>query len=296
MSDSNNTTKDPNFLGSGTYGCAYDPPIQCEDGETPENTISKVMKGNNAKREFKEYDIVRDTDPEGIYTIGALRMCKPELSNKKLQDYLKETCTPIQKSKLDDLSMLLLENGGMDLDRYIREVFNKMTNQQERALETKRLFVRFMDILNGADLFTMNEVSHRDIKLQNVVFNKDTGRTKFIDFGIMITKPDFISSSVSGVNELAKSWEYFPKEYSCGNYNAFKTEKCNKYNKNMSYDNFIKKVSDTFDMYCLCYALHAFFSTVEENEIVFKECNETEKNNILSLCKKLRLLLRKYYY
>lgn len=201
MSDSNNTTKDPNFLGSGTYGCAYDPPIQCEDGETPENSISKVMKGNNAKREFKEYDIVRDTDPEGIYTIGALRICKPELSNKKLQDYLKETCTPIQKSKLDDLSMLLLENGGMDLDRYIREVINKMDNQQERALETKRLFVRFIDILNGVDLFTMNEVSHRDIKLQNVVFNKDTGRTKFIDFGMMTT--------FEGIVKEASANDYF---------------------------------------------------------------------------------------
>lgn len=201
MSDSNNTTKDPNFLGSGTYGCAYDPPIQCEDGETPENAISKVMKGNNAQREFKEYDIVRETDPEGIYTIGALRICKPELSNKKLQDYLQETCTPIQKSKLDDLSMLLLENGGMDLDRYIREVINKMDNQQERALETKRLFVRFMDILNGVDLFTMNEVSHRDIKLQNVVFNKDTGRTKFIDFGMM--------TSFEGIVKEASANDYF---------------------------------------------------------------------------------------
>lgn len=284
--------KESEIIASGTFGCVSRPSLKCKNMKNINysNKVSKMMNVIDADDEYNEFKKIVKIPGIDKYTMPMPIICKPEL-NEELVNNFKECPNERVYSNPKKLRLLILEDGGVDLI----EIWEKGILHMFNFDQWKTFLNSIIKLFEGIEFFGKNNIIHHDVKLPNIVYNVNVGEFKFIDFGIMITKPDFISSSVSGVNELAKSWEYFPKEYSCGNYNAFKTEKCNKYNKNMSYDNFIKKVSDTFDMYCLCYALHAFFSTVEENEIVFKECNETEKNNILSLCKKLRLLLRKYY-
>ena len=181
----NSNADSPKFLGSGTYGCAYKPPIQCNDGDQHPNAITKLMTSDNANDEIKEYDVIKKVDPEGLFTVSALRVCKPNLSSPDLRSYVDKTCTPTKNKELEKLALIVLEDGGIDLDKMVKNI-NRISDKDVRRYEIKKMLVRMMDIITGVDKFTAAGIAHRDIKLQNTVFNEDTGATKFIDFGMTL--------------------------------------------------------------------------------------------------------------
>lgn len=182
------------LLGVGSYGCAYNPPINCIDGDEHPNAITKLMFSHDANDEMKEYNVIKEADPEGQFTVSALRVCKPDLSSGYLQKYVKETCEPTKDKKPEELALIVLENGGIDLEKMIKNI-NRISDTDVRRHEIKKMLVRMMDIITGVDRFKEAEVIHRDIKLQNIVFNENTGATKFIDFGLAISFADVVTEA-----------------------------------------------------------------------------------------------------
>jgi hypothetical protein len=61
----------------------------------------------------------------------------------------------------------------------------------------------------------------------------------------------------------------------------------------MHYDIFIKKLANTFDLYCLCYGLNIFFKNINYNNLQL--CTEEEKKKIMFIVNKMTSFLRKFY-
>ena len=77
MSNTNQKTggNDSKLLGVGSYGCAYNPPINCIDGDEHPNAITKLMFSHDANNEMKEYNVIKEVYVY-VSLICPLRICR----------------------------------------------------------------------------------------------------------------------------------------------------------------------------------------------------------------------------
>lgn len=166
---------DPHFLGSGTYGCAYKPPIKCE-GECTDvkcqkdaKVISKYMNNKYAEDERLMFDRLdlNTINHRNQYHIGKPYKCKPK------SDFIPN---PYECDvKIKNPAILLYEDGGKDLDDYLKrpclpyDFINKIENLLEFILK----MINF-------------RIAHCDIKNGNIVSGVDGNHFRFIDFGLAI--------------------------------------------------------------------------------------------------------------
>jgi hypothetical protein len=200
--------KESEIIASGTFGCVSRPSLKCKNMKNINysNKVSKMMNVIDADDEYNEFKKIVKIPGIDKYTMPMPIICKPEL-NEELVNNFKECPNERVYSNPKKLRLLILEDGGVDLI----EIWEKGILHMFNFDQWKTFLNSIIKLFEGIEFFGKNNIIHHDVKLPNIVYNVNVGEFKFIDFGIMITKPDFISSSVSGVNELAKSWEYFPK-------------------------------------------------------------------------------------
>jgi serine/threonine protein kinase len=103
--------------------------------------------------------------------------------------------------------LLVMKDGGKSLDNYAREIAAKskpdMKKIKEFWLEVHRLFL-------GVKVFADNGVVHHDLKAQNIVYNEDSGRVNFIDFGLMTTKRSIMDGRRRALSVMRNSIFRFP--------------------------------------------------------------------------------------
>ena len=92
--------------------------------------------------------------------------------------------------------------------------------------------------------------------MENIVYNAETGMMKYIDFGLMMWRKEFLNRSNNDSNSQGISWFNFPTESRCANKTAFHSKTCEKYNNSMTYDAFVKKSADTFDTFSLVLVMY----------------------------------------
>ena len=90
-------------------------------------------------------------------------------------------------------------------------------------------------IIYGLKIFNDRGVVHHDVKQQNIVYNEDTGRANFIDFGLMTTKNKIKTEAANSVYGFGILHWSFPPEMDLLN--------VNKYNDTI-------RGSNTKDAYC----------------------------------------------
>jgi len=254
------------IIGYGTYGCVTKPSLKCnaktKRNKTKKkfykNKVSKLMNKEDAIYERREMEIVAHVKNINKYILNVPDICEPEKDNDfytiakkcgKVNKRIKDT----YRNSPDELRLLLLEDGGVNLS----DVLTLMNTFSES--EVNCFLTSILKLIKGVKFFVKNNIIHRDIKLDNIVYNVSTGEIKFIDFGLVTFYDKFLQESMESKNTFAQSWEYYPKEFSCMNKNDYEqTFKCEKY-KQYSYEDFLKKSADTFDSYCLTYALKHLF-------------------------------------
>ena len=74
-----------------------------------------------------------------------------------------------------------MEDGGLDLKKYIRSLKNNTTVKSK----LNRLWLELRRMLYGVKLFQMHDIMHHDIKYENIVYDEKKTRASFIDFGLM---------------------------------------------------------------------------------------------------------------
>jgi len=251
------------IVGEGTYGCVIKPSLKCNSKENYNNRVSKVMVTNDAKDELRENNNFKFISGIDKYAISSPILCQP-----KLDDEFKKTvkkCTNERVSHMLNydprfLSMLLLEDGGMDLTNILK-IFKTLKQQEQ-----ENFLYSLLNLFEGLLFFQKNNLVHRDIKLHNIVYNLQNGTSKYIDFGLASKSNELKILYEKGKEGLAVSWHYFPPETSCANKHIFdKLSKCKIYSSNFSHKEFIDKFVKTYDVYCLSFALEPLFFNIAKN-------------------------------
>ena len=248
-------------VGEGTFGCVLKPPLLCDSNSTLtkkdyNNRISKIMYSKHAINEEKEYSSINNIDGLEKYAISGPRLCKP-LIDKRFNNSVKNCKTAFVKKTFDDnkndLLMLLLEDGGINIHDYAFKVYPLET------LDAKKVFLTsLVGLFDGLLFFQSNQIIHRDIKLHNMVYNVSTGKAKYIDFGQMTNFQKFISRCNNNTETLGVSHSYYASENSCSNKAAFNSNrvKCMAIKNHFkTHNEFTSYVTKSFDIYCLGLAL-----------------------------------------
>ena len=166
------------YVGEGSYGCGYVPPLRCE-GETQREpgTFSKLMEDSEAEKEYKLGDLFRPINSTQKYFLYPHKICpinrtvlpNPENNVDKCQGKF---------SSLDNALILQYKNGGETLDKLV-------LNQKDYG----PFFLSLVQLLEGLALLHAGNAAHMDIKAENIVFlreSPDIYNIRYIDFGLSL--------------------------------------------------------------------------------------------------------------
>jgi len=203
------------FVGQGTFGCVYRPPLKCKNNKTfGPNRISKLMVDDEAMSEINEYKLLQKIDPSNKYYPGPPNLCKADPNDSNISDY---DCSLLEESpKISDYSLLFYKDGGIDLDDFVEDYLdNYLLGQSEK--QTDLFFLNAHKLFKGIQLYINNNFLHHDIKPSNIVFNPQTYTFNFIDFGLAIAKDKLVNDIINKLDYESFHWSY-PLELGFTNY------------------------------------------------------------------------------
>jgi serine/threonine protein kinase len=204
-------------IASGGYGCVFDPALKCQDAKNREpNKISKIMTERHAIQEYEEIKKIRDKldtikNYEDYFLIYDTTLCRPaKLTSKDLIAF-KDKCTALPKdninksninSKLDEVMMLNLPNGGLPVDDYIysHSSYNKL-------YETHIALIKLLK--KGIIPMNKKNIYHNDIKDSNILIDhSDTSlKARLIDWGLSV---EYIPNSKE---PFPRNWRNRPLQF-----------------------------------------------------------------------------------
>jgi serine/threonine protein kinase len=188
-------------IGEGTYGCVHRPPMKCKN-KTRKNSISsisKLMTDSNARNELREFKLISSADKKKQLYLGKPSKCKADRILSNIQSISK--CSGRFNPKMiDDYSLLLMKYGGQDLEQFGNEVYT-WTKTNENVDKIELFWLECVRLFYGLKVFQENGIVHHDLKQQNIVYNQNTTRINFIDFGFMTKK-----NTILDLAEQSKYW------------------------------------------------------------------------------------------
>ena len=108
-----------------------------------------------------------------------------------------------------DYKLLLLENGGDNLSQ-IEDKFKKLTLNNTNRIRLENFWLDMSRLIYGSKVLMDNGIVHHDLKQQNIVWNKKTGRVNFIDFGLMMTTKDLLKKAEGSRYPFGEHWSFPP--------------------------------------------------------------------------------------
>lgn len=194
------------LIGQGTYGCVYKPSLKCKEKNMDvKDKISKLTFSDDAKKELKEYGLIAKTDPENKYYLGVPKVCTLDVTEENLKS-LKYSKCKIQKDLFAELSnekqlkLLLLTDGGMDLNKY--------TEKKRTKMEMNHFWVAAHKMFIAVGVLGKHEMLHADLKASNIVYDPVKKDMNLIDFGLSKTLTDFRKKFLFHHSE---HWSYPPE-------------------------------------------------------------------------------------
>jgi len=166
-----------NVIGEGSYGCIHSPALKCKDKPAfNKNFVSKSLLKSDAELEKNHINFIKKIDPKFEYHLNTPTDCVLEdnATNKKAL----EQCSIFNKK--DNIRLLIMENGGINLEDYSRQI-----KTREQAMI---FWIKVQKVIKGVKLYIDNGIIHNDIKAQNILFNEKTQKINLIDFGLMHSK------------------------------------------------------------------------------------------------------------
>jgi serine/threonine protein kinase len=182
-------SSNPEIIGQGTFGCVHKPSLRCKNKSKMkyDNKVSKTLSKQNANIEMKEYKGISEADRDNDFYLGRPTSCEIDDIHKNKEAIAKCKIGADVLSKLSNYKLIIMDDGGENLETYSKTVKEWPTNPENKKkcelflLETLRLF-------QGLLVFKNHGLIHHDLKPQNIVYNETEKRLNFIDFGIMQSK------------------------------------------------------------------------------------------------------------
>lgn len=196
-------------IGEGSYGCVHRPSLTCKDKKIDyKNKISKLMTERHLNKEMDEYDRISAIDTNKDVYLGNPEMCAPALKHKN--DI--EECTDFEENKLKDYRLMIIPDGGNNLEIFAKDIANRKNTPKLRE-KMRKFWVECHRLLYGVYIFQEEDTVHHDLKAQNIVFDEKTSRINFIDFGLMRSKSEVKEKLKKSNYEMAIPFWYFPFEF-----------------------------------------------------------------------------------
>jgi len=212
----------PKIIGQGSYGCVYDPSLTCKGNPTNvnyTNKVSKLLTTKHANTELEEFVIVSQIDPNNEFHLESPTICSAGTTTSDIQSMAK--CKPVAEKDPNNLSLLILANGGSDLAQFCP----KTSSYFKQPEKMDKFLLEIHTLLRGLKAFSDHGLVHFDLKPQNILFNTKTGKLRYIDFGLMTTKKELMETSANNTNSRAQFHWSYPLEVGFMNkriYNKYK--------------------------------------------------------------------------
>ena len=172
--------KGGDYIFQGSYGCTFRPSLPCkgENGVRRPDTISKLMRYDNAISEYKQKTFLEPLDPNQDYFLYPSDMCLVD----------KQAITP--ENRTYDCTVKHIIN---ERTKNLRLLFFKDGGENLMSINVKQhdytaFFKSLLTIFKGLTLLHESNLVHLDIKPYNLVskLNTDgTFSTRIIDFGML---------------------------------------------------------------------------------------------------------------
>jgi serine/threonine protein kinase len=178
------------------------------------------MLKNYADQELAEYKVIGDVDREQKFYLGKPIKCKVKNTPSNRDAIAK--CSNGYKflEKLSRDALLVMDFGGVNLADYA-ETLKLKPNTHINQIHMNDFWVEAHRLLRGLQIFLENGILHHDLKPQNVVYNEETNRLNFIDFGLMTNVNDVIQKSKRSINGFSVFHWSFPFELEHVNHDAY---------------------------------------------------------------------------
>ncbi len=196
------------YIGEGSFGCVYRPAIKCKNGtKYKTGKISKLMTRKYAKKEIDEYKLVKKADKKGQYYLGPPKQCEIDPVDA-LNEMSYGECKLFEKNpNILDYKLLIYDDGGYDLDIFVKTIADQyLASDPKKQMEL--FFLNARNLFLGVKQFLDNDLVHHDIKPQNIVFDSNTYRFNYIDFGIAEKKSTLISRILAETDYENFHWSY----------------------------------------------------------------------------------------
>ena len=142
----------------------------------------------------------------------------------------------------------------------------------------KTFLTATLKLIRGLAFFRDNDIIHKDIKLQNIVYNISTNVIKFIDYGLATKLSTFIRerNNNNHVYDTRAPIVYYPPEYKCTeNKNIWESEeKCKVYRdwaKPLTWEEVNQKSAETFDSFCLALQMDYMFDLLVAKKYIAED-------------------------
>lgn len=179
------------LLGSGTYGCVFDPPLSCEGKAVDRHHLGKITGEVDYQIEALAAERLGKLNVPFFLVADKGSACRPA-SKQKEKDLRK--CKILESADLKGLVQFTMPQGGKDL--YHRIVDNEIRDFESVLLQ----------LLEAGAYLIAAKFVHYDISTSNVVLNQK-GQLALIDFGM--------SFAADQINEktLSLRWKVYNTEY-----------------------------------------------------------------------------------
>ena len=314
MSQLVNDSTRPKFVGIGASGCVVSGQLKCMSNKNDPvydqgmDIVTKVMSNESST---EEYGIYNDLNNPAKYNlpnidrvlIRPIGMCTPNSTDKNFVAAV-QTCGDEYTrrnngmSKLDYISEMnrgiiqISENGGPDLYDFI---YDKLPNLPSSDIWD--FLLALQNLFEALRVLNENGIIHRDIKMQNVVYNASKRQVKLIDIGLVVPDRNVLLHECMAYDfdELGEC-SYFPPEIYLWNRREFKYQYPN---DDDSFMKFMNKSIDSFDIFCTANTIQTVFEFVirlkdsNTNEYILK-INNTDPNGRREFLNRMTALCRQY--
>jgi serine/threonine protein kinase len=224
-----------NYIAKGTYGCVIKPSFDCNNNKKITNSVAKLfIFKEDWKKEIQENNIIKNLDSTNKFTIKMLNYC--EISS----DFLNKNVNNINKCDKNNkeiIYQIIYEDGGIDLRKLFQDIPNNF--------DYNNFLNKLKEIFQGLIILKNNNLCHRDIKLDNLLYNKNNNKISLIDFGLMVNFDDIYNYDNFNIYLYNNSY-YYPNELKI--YSLIKLNKTLSF-ENLTYnsDNLINYLKYTYE-------------------------------------------------
>jgi hypothetical protein len=188
-------------IGSGGFGCVFNPAIKCKGQKRGDKTVTKLMKKKYVKTEFngiQKYKEMLKGIPNysDYFLVDGFSTCEPDKLDEEDLTLFDKKCSALKKMKItsknvnDSLNKLMALNmpyGGIDLGDYIdasKMDYKKLIKMNESLIKLLK---------NGIVPMNEKNIYHCDVKDANILILEESEseatnniKARLVDWGLSV--------------------------------------------------------------------------------------------------------------